>query len=117
MRNDFHSQQKITYISNSISIPRVGWYAISKTYMPFDHGNSVGFGVYRHDGSPCGAFPGWPFLQSLFHFFFFVPFLPLNRNISGLKTLRCVGASTKGCAYIMEVVSTGFIYPFSEHFS
>jgi hypothetical protein len=47
------------------------------------HGNSVGFGVCRHDGSP-----GWPFLQYLFHYF--VPVLPLDRNISELKALRWV---------------------------
>ena len=46
---------------------------------PLAHGNSVRFGVYRQDGSPGRAVPGWPFLQSLFHFF--APVLPLDRNI------------------------------------
>ena len=44
----------------------------------------------RQDESPGAAIPGWSFLQSLFHFF--VLFLPLDRNISGLKTLRWVDA-------------------------
>ena len=50
---------------------------------PLDHSNSVGFGVCRHDVSPGGAIPGWPFLH-LFHIF--VPVLPLDWNISGKKT-------------------------------
>jgi hypothetical protein len=36
-----------------------------------------------------GGIPGWPFFQSLLHFF--VPVFPLDRSISGLKTLRWVG--------------------------
>jgi hypothetical protein len=35
---------------------------------------------------------GWSFLQALFHFIF-VPVFPLDRNISGLKILRCMGGS------------------------
>ena len=62
--------------------------------VPLDHSNSVGFGVCRHDVSPGGAVCMWPFLQSLFHFF--VPVLPLDRNISGLKTLRWVGGLIYG---------------------
>jgi hypothetical protein len=34
---------------------------------PLDYGNSVGFGVYRHDATSVGAVPGWSFLQNLFH--------------------------------------------------
>jgi len=52
--------------------------------VPLDHSNSVGFGVCRHGGYPSGG----PFLQSLHDFF---PVFPLERNISGLKTLRWVG--------------------------
>ena len=48
-----------------------------------------GFGVFRWDGSLGGVVSGWPFLQSLFHLFVYV--VPLERNISGLKILRCVG--------------------------
>jgi hypothetical protein len=41
----------------------------SGQHVPLDHGNSVGFDVCRHDGSPGGAVSVWPFLQSLFLFF------------------------------------------------
>ena len=37
------------------------------------------------DLSPGGTFSGWSFLQSVS---IFVPVLPYDRNISGLKTLR-----------------------------
>ena len=76
-----------------------------------DHSNSVGVGVCRWDcpqlTPPSVSVP------------FFVPVLPLNRNISGLKTLRWVGVPIpppRGCAYLQEVVSTGSISPFSDHF-
>ena len=46
---------------------------------------------------------------------FFVSIFPLDRNISGLKFLRCMGgryhSSTGGHAYLLEVVSTGCISP------
>jgi hypothetical protein len=45
-----------------------------------------GFGVCRWGGSLGGAVSGWPFLQSLLHFF--VPAFPLNRSNSTLKFLR-----------------------------
>jgi hypothetical protein len=69
-----------------------------------------GFGVCRWDGSLGGTVSGWPFLQFLFHFF--VPVFPLDRNISGLKTLRCVGGPIPQLgahADLLEVVSTGCI--------
>jgi hypothetical protein len=51
--------------------------------------NTGGFGICSWD-EPLGRMvSGWPFLQSLFHFF--VPVFPLNRNISELKILRCLG--------------------------
>ena len=31
--------------------------------VPLDHGNSVWFGVCRHDRSPGGAVPGWAFFS------------------------------------------------------
>ena len=80
---------------------------------PLDHGNSVEFGVCRHDGSQGGSVHNCSFLQSLFHFF--VPVLPLDRNISGLKTLIWVGSPIPrpgGHAYLLEVAFTGSISPF-----
>jgi hypothetical protein len=50
------------------------------------------FGVCRELGSLGGVVSGWPFLQSLLHFFSFVSVFPLDRNISGLKTLTWVGS-------------------------
>ena len=47
-----------------------------------------GVGVYRWGV----VITGWPFLYPLFYFF--VPVFPLDRNISGLKFLRCVGGPT-----------------------
>ena len=64
-----------------------------------------------------GPFPGWSFLQSLFHFYF-VPVLPLDSNISGLKNFEmhgCLLPSIRGSASPLKVVSTGSISPFSEH--
>lgn len=55
----------------------------SSHQVPLDHGNCVGLGVCRHDGSPDGAVPSWPFLQSLFHFLFWTG--------TFLKNLRWVG--------------------------
>lgn len=46
---------------------------------PLNHDNGVGFGVCRHDGSPGGTVPSWPFLHTLIHF---GPVLLLDRNIS-----------------------------------
>ena len=65
-----------------------------------------GFGVYRWDGSLGGVISEWPFLQSLFHFFVLV--FPLDKNISGLKILRCVGGPIP---QLLEVVSTGSLSP------
>ena len=45
--------------------------------------------VCRWDVSLGGVVSGWPFLQSLFHIC--GPVYPSDRNISGLKLLRCVG--------------------------
>jgi hypothetical protein len=73
---------------------------------PLGNSNSVS----RQDGSLGRVFPKWPFLQSLLHIFVHV--FPLDRNISGLKTLRWVGDPIPGLgghAYPMEVVSTGSI--------
>jgi hypothetical protein len=82
---------------------------------PLDHSNSVRFGICRQDGSPDEAVPGWPFLQSQLHF---LSCFSLDRNISGLKILRWVGTPSldRGCVYLLEVVSTGSISPFSEYF-
>jgi hypothetical protein len=66
------------------------------------------FGVGRSDGFLGGAVSGWPFFQSLFHFF--VPVFPLDRNISGLKNLRLVGDPIPH-ACLRDMVSTGFISP------
>jgi hypothetical protein len=55
--------------------------------VPLGKNNSIGFGVWRQDGSPGKAVLRWPFLQSLL---IFVPVLPLNRYFIGLKTLRWV---------------------------
>lgn len=56
-----------------------------------------GFNVYRQNGSSGGVVPGWPFLQTLLHFFFFlVTEFSLDRNTSGLKTLRWMGGPTSG---------------------
>jgi hypothetical protein len=57
---------------------------------PFDPENSVVFGIWRHDGCLGGIVPRCPFLQFLVHIFF-VPVLPLDRDIPGLKTFRWVG--------------------------
>jgi hypothetical protein len=49
-----------------------------------------------------------------------VSVLPLERNISGLKNFEMGGwvihPWTGGHAYLFEVVSTGSISPFSEHY-
>jgi hypothetical protein len=50
------------------------------------HSNSVGFGGYKHDVSPGGAVPSWPFLQSLFHFL--SQFFLWTETFLGQKTLR-----------------------------
>ena len=44
---------------------------VSCQQVPLDHSNSVGFAVCRHDGSPGGAVPSWPFLR--FSVVFFCP--------------------------------------------
>ena len=54
--------------------------------------------------SPDGTIPGWLFLQALLHFF--VPFLPLNGNISGLKTLRWVSVPSLDRAPFLSVGSS-----------
>lgn len=78
-----------------------------------DYGNSVVFGVCRHDVSPGGAILQTA-LPSVF-VPFFVPVLPLDRNISGLKYFQLGGwlqPSTRVHAYLVEVVSTGSICPY-----
>ena len=85
---------------------------------PLDHGNSVGFGICRHDGCPRWGSPCLTLPSVLVPFF--VPVHPLDRNISRLKTVRWEGSpipQPRGCAYLLEVKSTGSICPFSEHFS
>ena len=85
---------------------------------PLDHSNSVGIGVYRHDVSPGGAVFRLAFLSVSVPFF--VPVLPLDRNISGLKNFemgRWPPSLDQGHAYLLEVVSTGSISHFSVHFS
>jgi hypothetical protein len=61
---------------------------------PLDHGNNVGFDVCRHDGFLGGAIPllGLPSVSVPF----FSPVLPLDRIISGLKSLRWVGGLKPG---------------------
>jgi hypothetical protein len=54
--------------------------------------NSVGVLCLQMGRIPGGqgrAVSGWHILQFLFHLF--VPVFPLDRNISGLKLLRCMG--------------------------
>jgi hypothetical protein len=87
--------------------------SITGSYLqvPLGTSNSVWFVVCRQDGSPCGAFPDSPSF-SLCSVFFFVPVLPSDRNISGLKTLRWMGGIILWPgAYLLEVVSTGSISP------
>ena len=77
------------------------------------NGNSFRFGVCRHDGSPGGAVPRWPFLQSLFHFFF-CPYSSFGQEHFWVKNLEMGGYPhplTGGRAYLVEVVSTGSISP------
>jgi hypothetical protein len=48
----------------------------------------LGYDVCKWDGSQGGAVSGWPFIQSLLQFFFFIPEFPLDKNNSELKILR-----------------------------
>jgi hypothetical protein len=53
---------------------------------PFDQGNSFGFVICRHDVFPDGAIPRLALPSvSVPHF---VPVLPLDRNISGLRNFE-----------------------------
>jgi hypothetical protein len=67
-----------------------------------------------------GWFPGWPFLQFLIQVF--VLGLPLDRSISGLKKKKnfkmggWLHPSTRGCAYLLEMVSTSSISLFSAYY-
>jgi len=73
--------------------------------------------AHQHDGSPGWVVPGCPFLHSLIHFF--VPVLPSDRNISGLKIFEIAEwphPSNRGPVYLLEVVSIGSTFPFSWHF-
>jgi hypothetical protein len=63
------------------------------------------FDVWRWDGSLGEAVSVWPIL-SVSVPLFLVPVFPLDRNISGLKMLRCVGGTIPQLgAYLLEVVS------------
>ena len=79
--------------------------------VPLDHGNSVGFGVCRHDVSPGGTIPqlslpsvSVPFLLSQF-FHWTGTFLGLKSKINEWPHL-----STRGHAYLLEVVIIGFFF-------
>jgi hypothetical protein len=73
------------------------------------------FGACGWHKSQVGTVTGWPFLQALLHFFFFfVLSFHLDRNNSGLNTLKmCVWshASNMCHVYVLEVVSLGSISP------
>jgi hypothetical protein len=60
--------------------------------VPLDHSNSVGFSVYRQDISPGGAVSHLAIPSVSVPIF--VPVLPLDRNISGLKNFPRPGALT-----------------------
>jgi hypothetical protein len=77
-----------------------------------DISNSVRFGVCTWDGSQVGLVSGWPFFQSLLHFFF-VPAFPLDRDNSRSKILRWLGGPSAGCHVylLLEGVSSGSISP------
>ena len=84
---------------------------------PLDHGNSVGFAICKHDVSPGEAVPSWHFLWSLP---IFVSIPPLDRKISGLKNFEMgvwLHPLTRDHVYLLEVVSTGSIMPFSAHYN
>jgi hypothetical protein len=68
-----------------------------------------GFGACLWDGFQVGLVTGWPFLQSLLHYY---PAFLLNSNNSGSKILKIgerSNPSTGGLAYLLEVVSSGSI--------
>ena len=77
-----------------------------------------GFVVCMWDGSPGGGclWMAFPLVSVLL----FVPVFPLDRSNSELKFWRWVGdphLSIGGCAYLLEVVSTGFLSPLLVIFS
>ena len=83
--------------------------------VPLDHSNSVGFSVYRQDRSPGGAVSHLAIPSVSVPIF--VPVLPLDRNISGLKNLEMVGwphPTTRGCAYLLPL-SPNLLCKFPQH--
>jgi hypothetical protein len=66
-----------------------------------------GFDVCRWNGSLGGAVSGWPFLQTLFHFFFFCTCLSFGQEHFWVNNFEMGGwphPSTRGCAYLLEMV-------------
>ena len=78
--------------------------------VPLDHSNNGGLGVCKHDGSPGGTVPCWPFLQSLFHVLsMFFPFVQEHFWVKNFEMDGWPHPSTRGCAYLLEVFSTGSV--------
>lgn len=69
-----------------------------------------GFDVCGWDGSQGEVDSGWPFLQSVLHFF--VPAFPLDRNNSGSRNLKMgvwPHASNGSHVYLLDMKSLGSI--------
>ena len=70
-----------------------------------------GFGAHSWDGSQFGLVTGWPSLQSLLHFILAFPLDKNNSESESLKMGRWPYLSTRGPVYLLEVVSSGSMFP------
>ena len=85
--------------------------------MPLGNSNCIGFVICRQYGCPGAAVSRCPFLllQFLLHF---CPYSSFGHKHFWVKNFEMGGwphLSTEGCAYLLEVVSTGSISIFSVH--